>query len=137
MPRHNIATDGRTRLIQVMHGLVHGDSRSHAILSPWSVVAGANHVCESIAIAINTALADHGNLPRTASVQLDNASVNHNSLVLGFLALYVLFGVFDWARLRFELENHAHDIYDAFQAIHQKRSGKVNLIHAGGNDCNH
>ena len=103
-----------------MNGLVHGDSRSHVILSPWSVIAGANHVCESIAIAINAALADHGNLPRTASVQLDNASVNHNSLVLGFLALYVLFGVFDWARLRFELENHAHDIYDAFQAIHKK-----------------
>ena len=107
-----------------MNDLVHGDSRSHAILSPWPVVAGANHVCESIAIAINTALADHGNLPRTASVQLDNASVNHNSLVLGFLALYVLFGVFDWARLRFELENHAHDIYDAFQAIHKKGVAK-------------
>ena len=38
-------------------------------------------------------------------------------LVIVFLALYVLFDVVDEARLRLLLENHAHDIYDAFQGV--------------------
>jgi hypothetical protein len=71
-------------------------------------------------IAINTAYEEHGNLPLVASVNLDNASVNHNMLVFGLMAMYVLLGVFHVTRVRFELENHAHDIYDAFQAIHSK-----------------
>jgi hypothetical protein len=75
--------------MKVMNGLVHGDSRSHAILSPGSIVAGANHLCECIATLINTAFRDHGDIPGTISVQLDNASVNHNSLTLGFMGLYV------------------------------------------------
>ena len=40
---------------------------------------------------------------RKASVQLDNASSNHNELVFGFCSLYVLFGIFDEFRVRFEL----------------------------------
>ena len=84
-------------------GLVHGDLRSHVILSPPCIVAGSNHVCESIAIAVNTAYEDHGDLPRAASVQLDNASPNHSMLVFGFASQYVLFGIFDRFRVRFEL----------------------------------
>ena len=132
-------------------GLVHGDMRSHVILSPPCIVAGANHTCESILIAINTAYEEHGDLPRRAgrkmflgmpglqthgpsrghsscspgrirpnrshipapeqcfwsprkaSVQLDNASTNHNMLVFGFCSLYVMFGIFDEFRVRFEL----------------------------------
>ena len=81
-------------------GLVHGDLRSHVILSPPCIVAGGNHVCERIALAINVAYEDHGDLPRTASVQLDNASVNHNMLVFGFVSLYVMLGIFDKFRVR-------------------------------------
>ena len=86
-----------------LSGLVHGDLRSHVILSPPTTVAGSNHVCESILIAINTSFEDHGDLPRLASVQLDNAPVNHSMLVFGFAAPYVLFGIFDKFRVRFEL----------------------------------
>ena len=87
----------------LLSGLVHGDLRSHVILSPPSVVAGSNHVCESIAIAVNTAYEEHGDLPSLASVQLDNATPNHSMLVFGFCAQYVLFGIFDKFRVRFEL----------------------------------
>ena len=41
--------------------------------------------------------------------------------MLAYLALYVLFGVFRRARARCELEHHAHDIYDAFHAVHAGR----------------
>lgn len=75
--------------MKVLNGLVHGDTRAHVILSPGAVVAGANHICEGIAILMNTAFMEHGNLPRRASVQLDNASTNHNMLVLVFMGLYV------------------------------------------------
>ena len=54
-------------MFQVMNGLVHGDTRGHVILSPWSVIVGANHVCECIAIAVNTTWLDHGDLPEDAS----------------------------------------------------------------------
>ena len=108
-----------TPCFKIMNGVIHGDSRSHVIISPPSVVAGANHVCESLLIAINTAYHEHGDLPTKFSVQLDNASPNHNTLVFTFIGLYVLFGVFDVARIRFELPDHAHDIYDLFQAIHK------------------
>ena len=39
-------------------------------------------------------------------------------LTLAFMALYVLEGVFTTARARCEMENHAHDLYDAFHAVH-------------------
>lgn len=109
-----------TSPFKIQNGLIHGDTRSHVIISPPSAKATASHTCESILIAVNTAYEEHGNLPPKASVNLDNASVNHNMLVLGLMSMYVLLGVFDLARVRFEIENHAHDIYDAFQAIHSK-----------------
>ena len=84
-------------------GLVHGDLRSHVILSPPCVIAGSSHVCEAIMIVMNTAYEEHGNLPRVASVQLDNASPNHSMLVFSFCAQYVLFNVVDKFRVRFEL----------------------------------
>ena len=111
------ASEKHTQGFKIMNGLVHGDKRSHVIISPACVVAGANHVCESILTVINTAYEEHGDLPSKFSVQLDNASTNHCILVLAFIGLYVLLGVFDSARIRFELPDHAHDIYDAFQGI--------------------
>ena len=126
----NKAADNvHTPALKVMNGLVHGDNRSHVMLSPWCVVAGSSHVCESIAVAVNTALTDHKRLPPRLTVQCDNASVNHSMCVLGFLALYVLLNVFDTARLRFLLENHAHDIYDAFQAVHKTPVERTTFYH--------
>lgn len=75
--------------MKVLNGLIHGDTRSHVVLSAGSAIAGANHTCEGLAILINTAFSDHWDLPRRATVQLDNASTNHNMLVLAFMALYV------------------------------------------------
>ena len=37
--------------------------------------------------------------------------------------------MFDEGRVRFELENHAHDIYDAFHAIHAGRVRKETFFH--------
>ena len=54
-------------------------------------------------------------MPKCLAVQADNARTNKGWLVLGFLGAYVLNGVFEEARLRFCLEDHANDIYDAFQ----------------------
>ena len=81
---------------------------------------GANHTCECLLILINQHFIEHGDLPPNFTVQLDNASSNKNSLVLGFLGIYVLLGIFKTARVRFLLESHAHDVYDAFQGIHAK-----------------
>jgi hypothetical protein len=107
--------------LKVMNGLVHGDHRSHVILSPGVIVAGGCHTCESIAITINTVFAEHEDVPRVITVQLDNASTNHNILVLAFGALYVLEDVCSKFRVRFELANHAHDIYDSYHAIHTRK----------------
>jgi hypothetical protein len=150
--------------LKVMNGLVHGDSRSHVILSPGTVFAGASHACEALMVLINTAFEEHANLPRRASVQLDNAATNHNMLVLAFSAIYVpgrtpqpahpphrleaspipmghspgaslvrggevLYDVFDEFRVRFELENHAHDIYDAFHAVHARAVKTTSFYH--------
>ncbi len=71
-------------------------------------------------ILINQHYIEHNELPPHFTVQLDNASSNKNALVLGFLGIYVLLGVFKTARVRFLLENHAHDVHDAFQGIHAK-----------------
>lgn len=101
--------------LKVMNGVVHGDHRSHIILSPGVILAGASHVCESLAIMINTAFEEHGDVPPTISLQLDNAATNHNILVLAFAGLYCMEGVTEQFRVRFELENHAHDVYDALQ----------------------
>ena len=45
------------------------------------------------------------------------------------LALYVVAGVFRRARLRCELEHHAHDVYDAFQAAHAKMVQRHRYFH--------
>ena len=76
--------------------------------------------CECLTIMINTVYAEHGNLP-TLSVQFDGASNNRCIAVLAYLGLYVLEGVFSSIRVRCLLENHAHDVYDAFQAVHAGR----------------
>lgn len=107
--------------LKVMNGLVHGDHRSHVILSPGVIVAGACHSCETIAIMINACMEDHGDVPKKMSLQMDNAATNHNMLVIAFAGLYVMEGVADSFRLRFGLEHHNHDIYDAFQAIHAQK----------------
>jgi hypothetical protein len=143
LPSKAVATF-HTLPMKVLNGLVHGDHRSHVVLSPGSVVAGASHTCEGVAIILNTVFQEHGKLPRRISLQLDNAATNHNMLVLAFMGLYVapgqvdsttrrvlasfwcqaanhhvcqvLHGVVTEARVRFELENHAHDLYDAYHA---------------------
>ena len=115
----NKAIDGfATVPLKVCNGLVHGDTRGHVILSPGVVGATANHTCECLLIMINACFIEHKVLPRILTLQFDGASTNKCMLVLAFMALYVLEGVFDMARARCELENHAHDLYDAFQAIH-------------------
>ncbi len=107
--------------MKVLNGLVHGDTRGHVILSPGVIGATANHTCESIGIMVNTAFKEHGCLPSLLSVQFDGATTNKCSLVLAYMGLYVMEGVFTTARARCELESHAHDVYDAYQAIHAGR----------------
>ena len=111
------ADQAHTPGFKVMNGIVHGAPYSHVILSPWSIVAGSNHVCECLAVAINTCILEYGRLPPSVTLQGDNSSVNHSNCVLAFLAVYVLFGCFKSARLRFMLEHHAHDVYDAFHGV--------------------
>ena len=99
------------------------------MLSPGSVVAGGNHTCESIMVLVNTCFLDHGTLPKEATVQLDNASTNKCMLVLAFMGVYCVHGVFEQARVRFCLEHHAHDVYDAFHAIHSKALCQNTFFH--------
>jgi len=106
---------------KVMNAIIHGDSRSHVILSPGCIVAGANHTCESISIVLSTFFEDHKDVPPEVVLQMDNASPNHNILVFAFAGLYVLEQVCETFKIRFEMANHAHDIYDAFMAIHGRR----------------
>lgn len=46
--------------MKVCNGLVHGDHRSHVILSPGTCGATANHTCECVGIMINKAFEEHG-----------------------------------------------------------------------------
>ena len=107
--------------MKVMNGLVHGDSRSHVILSPGVIKGNASYVCECQAILVNAIFKEHGDVPPLMTVQLDNAPTNHNILVLVFNALYVLEQITLENRVRFELPNHAHDVYDSFHSIHARR----------------
>ena len=91
------------------------------ILSPGVIGATANHTCECLGVMINSAYNNHGDLPSLLSVQFDGASTNKNMLVLAYLGLYALEGVFAQVRVRCLLENHAHDVYDAFHATHAAR----------------
>ena len=106
--------------MKVCNGLVHGDRRSHVILSPGVIGATANHAIECLIVMINDVLEVHGVMPDVFTLQSDGASTNKNILMLAFLALLVMEGVFRTARLCMELEHHAHDVYDAFQAIHAR-----------------
>lgn len=67
---------------------------------------------------INSAYQRLGRLPRRLTVQFDGASTNKCILVLAFLGLYVLEGVFETVRVRCLMESHAHDVYDSFHAVH-------------------
>lgn len=98
--------------LKVMNAVIHGDHRSRVILSPGLILAGASHVCESMAIMINTVFEEHHDVPPEIALQLDNAAPNHNNCVLAFAGLYCLEGVTEKFRVRFELENHAHEIND-------------------------
>ena len=104
--------------MKVCNGLVHGDRRNHVILSPGVVGATANHTIECLLVIVNCVLMDQGVMPHEFTMQCDGASTNKCILVLAFLSLYLIFGVFRRARLRMELEHHAHDVYDAVQAMH-------------------
>ena len=107
--------------MKVANGLIHGDSRSHVILSPGCLSATANHTCEVILTMLNVAYEEHGDLPMRGALQFDGASVNRNILIMAFLGLYVMEGVFLQFRARNEVEEHAHDLYDAFHAITNNR----------------
>ena len=106
--------------MKVCNGLIHGDRRSHVILSPGVVGATANHAIECMIVMVNDVLEVHNAMPEKFTMQCDGASTNKNTLVLAFLALLVMEGVFQTARLCMELEHHAHDVYDAFQAYHAR-----------------
>ena len=115
--------------MKVCNGLIHGDRRSHVILSPGVVGATANHTIECILVMINDVLEVHDVMPEEFTLQCDGASTNKNVLVLAFLALLVMEGVFRQARLRMELEHHAHDVYDAFQAIHARMARRSTFFY--------
>ena len=104
--------------MKVCNGLVHGDRRSHVILSPGVIGATANHTIECLMVLMNTVFEVHGVMPEEFTLQCDGASTNTCILVYTFLALYVVAGVFRRAKLRCELEHHTHDVYAAFQSVH-------------------
>ena len=115
--------------MKVANAIVHGDSRGHVVLSPGVIGATANHTCEIICIVVNTVLRDHATLPPDFTMQFDGASTNKCILVLVFVGLYVLSGVFRQGRARCELENHAHDVYDAWHAIHARAVKSATYFH--------
>ena len=115
--------------MKICNGIVHGDRRSHVILSPGVIGATGNHTIECLMIIINVVLEEHGVMPHEFTMQCDGASTNKCILVFTFLALYVISGVFRRARLRCELEHHAHDVYDAVQAIHANMVKRHTYFH--------
>jgi hypothetical protein len=115
--------------MKVFNGILHGDNRSHVILSPGVVGATASHTCECLSVMINVAYQERRALPPTLTVQFDGASTNKCILVLAFLGLYVLEGVFKTVRVRCLLENHAHDVYDSFHAVHAGRVKHSTFFH--------
>ena len=91
----NKAIDGfATVPLKVCNGLIHGDKRSHVILSPGVIGATANHTCECLLTMINGCFIEHKVLPPVLSLQFDGASTNKCMLTLAFMSLYVLEGVF-------------------------------------------
>ena len=81
--------------LKVMNILVHGDTRSHVVLSPPYITAGSNLVMECVMIALNQIYEDHHVMPRVLNVQLDNANVNKSALTMGFAGLLVFLGVLE------------------------------------------
>ena len=79
--------------MKVCNGIVHGDRRSHVILSPGVVGATANHTSECMLVMINDVLEVHNVMPEEFTLQCDGAATNKNVLVLTFLALLVMEGV--------------------------------------------
>ena len=49
--------------MKVMNGLVHGNNKGHAIISPGVVGATANPTCDCLGITTNTAFEEHVMLP--------------------------------------------------------------------------
>lgn len=82
---------------------------------------GGNHTCETILTMVNTVYEEHGTLPKRFTAQGDNAATNKTWVVLGVLGVYCVEGVFQETRLRCCMEDHAHDVYDAFHGIHVTR----------------
>lgn len=115
--------------MKVGNALVHGDTRGHVILSPGVVGATANHTCEIICIVVNTVLHDHNTLPPDFTLQFDGASTNKCILVFAFLGMYCMFGVFRECRPRCEVEHHAHDVYDAWHAVHASKVKHSTYFH--------
>ena len=115
---NKLLKDVATVPMKVCNGLVHGDRRSHVILSPGVIGATANHTIECLMVLINCVFEEHNTMPHEFTFQCDGASTNKCVVVLAFLAMYLIYGVFRRSRLRNELEHHAHDVYDAVQAIH-------------------
>ena len=115
--------------MKVGNALVHGDTRGHVILSPGVIGATANHTCEMICIVVNTVLHDHATMPPDFTLQFDGASTNKCILTLAFISLYVMSGVFHEGKARCEEENHAHDVYDAWHAIHATRAKHATYFH--------
>ena len=56
--------------MKVCNGLIHGNRRSHAILSPGVVGATASHTIECMLIMINEVLEVHGVMPEEYTLQM-------------------------------------------------------------------
>ena len=115
--------------MKVGNAIVHGDTRGHVILSPGVIGATANQTCECICIVVNTVLHDHGAMPQDFTIQFDGASTNKCILVLAYIGLYPMSGVFHECRARCEVENHAHDVYDSYHHIHGHRVKHSTYFH--------
>lgn len=70
---------------------------------------------------VNTVYEEHKVVPHRLTVQGDNAATNKTWVVLGVLGVYGVEGVINEGRLRCCMEEHAHDIYDAYHGIHVTR----------------
>ena len=79
--------------MKVCNGIMHGNRRSHAILSPGVVGATASHTIECMLIMINEVLEVHGAMSEEYTLQCDGASTNKNVLVLTFWIYFVMQGV--------------------------------------------
>ena len=70
---------------------------------------------------VNTVYEEHNTVPKRLTAQGDNAATNNTRVVLGVLGVYGIEGVTEEGRLRMCMEDHAHDVYDAYHGIHVTR----------------